>query len=192
MLAGMAALLILLAALLALVTYWKGRDAESDKEETVSVTDFDESALRSISYTFEGQAVELTYNEEAGAWRLSDRPDHPLQEALINNMVSGVCRLNAQRRLDGAGDLAEYGLESPTFTLTAQTDGETYTFLYGDQNQMTSDRYLKLSGEDTVYTVAEKSYAAFQYAPEDLFELEGDPSSSGGSTAEGPGSVPEA
>ena len=90
--------------------------------------------------------------------------------------------MKAQRQLEEAGELSQYGLDAPPFTVTAVAGGETYTFLYGDQNQMTQDRYLMLEGSDAVYTVDEIMYSAFQYAPEDLFEEEEESDSSAASS----------
>ena len=169
---GMVVCLVVLAALLGLVTWMNNREKESEAEETIQITDFDSSTLSSITYTFNGQTVELVYDAEAQAWHLKDLPDQPLQTTLTGNMASAVSSMKAQRQLGETEDLSQYGLDAPSFTVTATAGDETYTFLYGDQNQMTQDRYLMLEGNNTVYTVDETMYSAFQYAPEDLFEEE--------------------
>lgn len=168
---GMAVCLVVLAALLALVTWMNSQEKDSG-EETIYITDFEASALSTITYTFNGQTVELVYDAEAQAWHLKDLPEQPLQATLTGNMASAVSAMKAKRQLEDAGDLSQYGLDAPSFTVTATAGEETYTFLYGDQNQMTQDRYLMLEGSDAVYTVDETMYSAFQYAPEDLFEEE--------------------
>ena len=169
---GMVVCLVVLAALLGLVTWMNNREKESEAEETIQITDFDSSTLSSITYTFNGQTVELVYDAEVQAWHLKDLPDQPLQTTLTGNMASAVSSMKAQRQLGETEDLSQYGLDAPSFTVTATAGDETYTFLYGDQNQMTQDRYLMLEGNNTVYTVDETMYSAFQYAPEDLFEEE--------------------
>lgn len=174
---GMAVCLVVLAALLALVTWMNSQEKDSG-EETIYITDFESSALSTITYTFNGQTVELVYDAEAQAWHLKDLPDQPLQATLTGNMASAVSAMKAKRQLEDAGDLSQYGLDAPSFTVTATAGEETYTFLYGDQNQMTQDRYLMLEGSDAVYTVDETMYSAFQYAPEDLFEEEEEESTS--------------
>lgn len=174
---GMAVCLVVLAALLALVTWMNSQEKDSG-EETIYITDFESSALSTITYTFNGQTVELVYDAEAQAWHLKDLPDQPLQATLTGNMASAVSAMKAKRQLEDAGDLSQYGLDAPSFTVTATAGEETYTFLYGDQNQMTQDRYLMLEGSDAVYTVDETMYSAFQYAPEDLFEEEEEESAS--------------
>ena len=168
---GMAVFLVVLAALLALVTWLNSQEKDSG-EDTIHITNFESSTLSAITYTFNGQTVELVYDAEAQAWHLKDLPDQPLQAALTGNMASAVSAMKAKRQLEDAGDLSQYGLDAPSFTVTAAAGEETYTFLYGDQNQMTQDRYLMLEGSDAVYTVDETMYSAFQYAPEDLFEEE--------------------
>ena len=174
---GMAVCLVVLAALLALVTWMNSQEKDSG-EETIYITDFESSALSTITYTFNGQTVELVYDAEAQAWHLKDLPDQPLQATLTGNMASAVSAMKAKRQLEDAGDLSQYGLDAPSFTVTATAGEETYTFLYGNQNQMTQDRYLMLEGSDAVYTVDETMYSAFQYAPEDLFEEEEEESTS--------------
>ena len=174
---GMAVCLVVLAALLALVTWMNSQEKDSG-EETIYITDFESSALSTITYTFNGQTVELVYDAEAQAWHLKDLPDQPLQATLTGNMASAVSAMKAKRQLEDAGDLSQYGLDAPSFTVTATAGEETYTFLYGNQNQMTQDRYLMLEGSDAVYTVDETMYSAFQYAPEDLFEVEEEESTS--------------
>ena len=122
--------------------------------------------------------MELVYDAEAQAWHLKDLPDQPLQATLTGNMASAVSAMKAKRQLEDAGNLSQYGLDAPSFTVTATAGEETHTFLYGNQNQMTQDRYLMLEGSDAVYTVDETMYSAFQYAPEDLFEEEEEESTS--------------
>ncbi len=177
---GMVICLVVLAALLGLVTWMNSQ--EKEEEETLYITNFDSSTLSSITYTFNGQTVELVYDADAQAWHLKDLPDQPLQATLTNNMASAVSAMKAQRQLEEAGELSQYGLDAPSFTVTAVAGDETYTFLYGDQNQMTQDRYLMLEGSDAVYTVDETMYSAFQYAPEDLFEEEEESDSSAASS----------
>ena len=109
---------------------------------------------------------------------MKDLPDQPLQATLTGNMASAVSAMKAKRQLEDAGNLSQYGLDAPSFTVTATAGEETHTFLYGNQNQMTQDRYLMLEGSDAVYTVDETMYSAFQYAPEDLFEEEEEESTS--------------
>ena len=174
---GMAVCLVVLAALLALVTWMNSQEKDSG-EETIYITDFESSALSTITYTFNGHTVELVYDAEAQAWHLKDLPDHPLQATLTGNMASAVSAMKAKRQLEDAGNLSQYGLDAPSFTVTATAGEETHTFLYGNQNQMTQDRYLMLEGSDAVYTVDETMYSAFQYAPEDLFEEEEEESTS--------------
>lgn len=180
---GMAVCLVVLAALLALVTWMNSQEKDSG-EETIYITNFESSALSTITYTFNGQTVELVYDAEAQAWHLKDLPDQPLQATLTGNMASAVSAMKAKRQLEDAGDLSQYGLDAPSFTVTATAGEETYTFLYGDQNQMTQDRYLMLEGSDAVYTVDETMYSAFQYAPEDLFEEEEEEESASSETSD--------
>ena len=82
--------------------------------------------------------------------------------------------LNATALVTQSGaDLVAYGLDEPSNRIEVATDaGETCTVLVGAQNTHTGEYYIKLEGEEPVYTVSESFAAAFTRTERGLQQTE--------------------
>ena len=89
-------------------------------------------------------------------------------------MANYLAPLNATALVTQSGaDLVAYGLDEPSNRIEVATDaGETCTVLVGAQNTHTGEYYIKLEGEEPVYTVSESFAAAFTRTERGLQQTE--------------------
>lgn len=156
-------------ALLALTNYNnKAEEAASAAEEgTISLSSFAAEDLSQITYTYDGETITLNYTD--GAWTLAGDEAYHLDSTACNTMVTALSALNAKRQLT-AQTGEDYGFDAPLVTVTVTAAGETNTFTFGAQNEITGDIYLQKEGDDSVYTVAANKASCFELGKTDLFE----------------------
>ena len=70
--------------------------------------------------------------------------------------------MEADRVLENVDDLTEYGLDSPSNSVTVTTDDGTTKFNIGDENTSTNQYYIAKDDEDsTVYVVSSSTVTPF-------------------------------
>lgn len=123
--------------------------------------------LAAMRYTYAGNTVSLKL--ERGTWSLADDADFAVDQTAASTMAGALTALSASRAFSGGSDLAQYGLEQPTLTVTAEAaDGETHTYALGDMSSVTYEYYLAADGEQTVYLVDAALKNAFSLTRADL------------------------
>ena len=86
-------------------------------------------------------------------------------------MTTALGTLAASRDLGVPESLADYGLESPALTVTATVGDESFTYAFGDANEVTGEVYLTREGDDHLYTVAYTRRSVFQYSAGELIKV---------------------
>ncbi|MDY4970071.1 MAG: DUF4340 domain-containing protein [Lachnospiraceae bacterium] len=159
-------LLILLVLLLALcVGYffllrYNKEQENSDTEETdasISIypEDFDSSAISSISYQYDGTALEFSLQSDGETWQYDDNKDFPLNQSSLSGMNSQLQSLTASRKIkDNLDDLADYGLDQPSNAVTAKdSDGTECTIYFGNTNDSAGVTYVYTDADQNIYTI---------------------------------------
>ncbi len=128
-------------------------------------------AVSVICYENEGGEIALEYLDDT--WTLRRDADFPVNQTSAESMANYLAPLNATALVTQSGaDLVAYGLDEPSNRIEVATDaGETCTVLVGAQNTHTGEYYIKLEGEEPVYTVSE-SFAAATYTASDTARTE--------------------
>ena len=101
-----------------------------------------------------------------------------MKQSAADSLGESLIALQAGRKLENVTDASLYGLDSPTFTVTASwADGTSTTYAMGDATPFADGYYLSMSGqESTVYTTATALNSLFRKPRFDLAELETIPS----------------
>lgn len=129
-------------------------------------------AVSVICYENEGGEIALEYLDDT--WTLRRDADFPVNQTSAESMANYLAPLNATALVTQSGaDLVAYGLDEPSNRIEVATDaGETCTVLVGTQNTHTGEYYIKLEGEEPVYTVSESFAAAFTRTERGLQQTE--------------------
>ncbi|MBP5262150.1 MAG: DUF4340 domain-containing protein [Clostridiales bacterium] len=92
-----------------------------------------------ISYVYNGVAVD----------------DQNYSVSSVSNFISVLCSYNVNSLVKNSGALSEYGLDDPESTIIITTAaGQQYRILLGDDTYEGANCYMKIDGDDNIYTVA--------------------------------------
>ncbi len=164
------AVVLLLAAALWAVNRQNETDAAASsaaEDGTIQLCSFAADDLERISYTYDGETYTLLYSD--GTWTLEQDPAYHLDESACSTMRTALCDLKAKRRLT-VQDGENYGLSGEeAIAVTVTANGETSSFLFGNENTITGDMYVQKSGDDAVYTVSGDKKSCFAMNKTDLF-----------------------
>lgn len=105
-------------------------------------------------------------------WIWPDDTTLPVNQTKAASLASTLNGLTASRYLGADRDPADYGLDSPRFSVTLTTGEDAATLLVGDVNDTTGDVYVMVEGDSGIYTVASDFTADFPTDPLDLVQLE--------------------
>lgn len=167
---------LILLVILIVVYYGVSKMADEDSEtesettEEIAVLDMDTTTITSFSF-ISGDDT-LTFVKENDLWSYAADPDFPVLQTSIESMIANLATVTAVNELTDIDDLAEYGLEEPSQVISITTeDGSTTTLTIGDLNVSTSNYYVYLSDQTTVYTIATTIPTAFAIELYDLADV---------------------
>jgi hypothetical protein len=151
-----AALVAVFVLLAGAVSYFGLTEPAPSTTPTVQSTVFDLPAadVTRVTVTEAGMraAVERTGD---GAWQIVAPTPEPADSGRVDDTAGRLAKLTATRKLEGAGDLAAYGLAEPTTQIAlTMKDGTTRELLVGSQTPDRSAYYVKSSDAAAVYVVS--------------------------------------
>lgn len=151
------------------------------------------SALR----WYNGSATLSFSLDEKGAWVWSDGPDFPLDDGTVTAILETLTSLKFQQVLPAGEDKSEYGLDSPSATLTATAGEGEQSLAFGKTTTDGDSYYMMMNGdESTVYIVADDLMKLMQTPIYDMCALPELPDLSEGNlraiTIQGPAPAEEA
>ena len=118
-----------------------------------------------------GQEEEtLSFLCDGGQWSYADDAAFPLDSSYLEDMVKALGDVTASKSISEPEDLAQYGLEEPTCTVTVST-GEDRELRIGDATSLDGLRYCS-TGDGNVYLVDSALLDAFSYGLSDLVQME--------------------
>ena len=128
MLGILAALVLLLALGVVLATRYTAQKTAGDEaassEETVTISSFSASDLRTLTWIYQEQSATLNRDED-GNWT-PEGSEAAVQATRADSMVTALCSLTSNRVITGA-DPAQYGMTDPVVTVM-------YTLADGTEN----------------------------------------------------------
>lgn len=170
----LAALVLLLALGVVLATRYTAQKTAADEaassEETVTISAFSASDLRTLTWIYQEQSATLKRDED-GNWTL-EGSETAVQATRADSMVTALCSLTSNRVITGA-DPAQYGMTDPVVTVIyTLADGTENTLYFGDTNPVTGDVYLTVTEDSAVYTVSASKCSVFRYTAAELEDTE--------------------
>ena len=165
----MVILIIILAVLASFyggLRVWSRKAAEKEaKEEVEKIMVTDLQDLSSFSYS-NGKET-MNFIKEDGTWKLEDDKEIRLNQSTVESMGEAASRLAAVRELKEPDDLKDYGLTTPSYTISLTTkDGDKETLYVGDAAG--EDYYAMAEGTQKVYTISSGLVSSLRF---DLSEL---------------------
>lgn len=127
----------------------KEKDSETEGQTTIAKIDADK--VDTFSYEVDGKTY--SYTKDGNDWKYDDDNSLKLDSSSINTILEKLNGVIALETLDSYDSLSDYGLDKPQNTITVTVGDKTTTFYIGDYNDMVSEYYLKMEGDDAVYLV---------------------------------------
>ena len=164
---------IVLAALSGIL-WWSNKhpDWGQDKKPeaaTPVLVNVSDVALDSIDIQKrDGSKVSL--ERKAGKWSITAPAAYPADQEAVTSIASALAPANADSVVDDKPtDVAKYGLNNPTVTVTVhEKGGRSDQLLFGDDIPAVSTVYLRVAGNPKVYAVASSLKTTFDKGLNDL------------------------
>ena len=140
----------------------KEEKAESSSEEESKTEVFSVKTDDIKSLEFIVDKKEVTFEKKDDSWVKKDETAFPVNQTTLDSAASAIEKVEADRVLEDVEDLAEYGLDSPSNTVTVDTADGTTKLNIGDENTSTNQYYISRADDDsTVYVVAADTVSPF-------------------------------
>ena len=135
-------------------------ESSSEEESKTEVFSVKTDDIKSLGFIVDKKAV--TFEKKDDSWVKEDETDFPVNQTTLDSAASAIETVEADRVLEDVEDLTEYGLDSPSNTVTVDTDDGTTKFNIGDENTSTNQYYISKDDDDsTVYVVAADTVSPF-------------------------------
>ncbi len=166
-------LLVCIVAWVCLTKWNKSQEQKKQEEEEaskVTVTDIATEDVNAFSYQYNNET--LSFVKEDGTWYYEVDKSISLDQDAVETLAATAAQLTAEQEIKDYEDLSEYGLDTPSNTITLTTDDGTTTLFVGNENDMLSQYYVKTDQSDSIYLAASAIYSAYQKGIEDLTATE--------------------
>lgn len=150
------ALLIVLGGVYGYMRYTAPEPVEEDNTATGGefvLSDIDPMTVMFLRYKLDGQ--EFRYKYTVYGWKLEEDEDFPLNQDVLEHMVSAMCKVTSDRMLtDDPAAFREYGLDPVHIAVELEdSKGNVYDYNIGTKHPTTSKFYFNVDGEKEIYTV---------------------------------------
>lgn len=165
-------LIVLTAA--ALLATWLAPSEETAEDTSFIIFSLDPDQVTDLTWTYDGSTVTLQKDGESN-WSYPADETFPLDPAYPDAMVQALSVVEAEKAIEAPEDLASYGLEEASCTVSVTAGETTYTLSFGDETSLGGQRYLSL-GNGTIYLVDASLLNDFALGLYDIVEEETIPS----------------
>ncbi|RGG51316.1 DUF4340 domain-containing protein [Roseburia sp. AF20-18LB] len=162
-------LLICIVAWVGLTKWNKSQEQKKQEEEEaskVTVTDVNTEDVNAFSYQYNNET--LSFVKEDDTWYYEADKSISLDQDTMETLIATTAQLTAEQEIKDYEDLSEYGLETPSNTITLTTGDGTTTLLIGNKNDMLSQYYVKTNQSDSIYLAGSAVYTTYQKGIADL------------------------
>lgn len=126
--------------------------------------------IRGLHWSRNGETVSLV-RAETGIWEKSGDSECPIDQTAAAALAAAAGNITARSAIEKVTDLGPYGLTEPVLTLTVTTAEETVSYTVGGQT-LSGEYYLRMEGENLVYTETGALLPAFDVTLDELVALE--------------------
>ena len=146
-------------------------ESSSEEESKTEVYSVKTDDIKSLEFIIDKK--DTVFEKKDDSWVKKDETAFPVNQTTLDSAASALEKVEADRVLENVDDLTEYGLDSPSNSVTVTTDDGTTKFNIGDENTSTNQYYISKDDEDsTVYVVAASTVTPFMNSLYDYAEGE--------------------
>ena len=153
------------------VTKEEKTESSSEEESKTEVFSVKTDDIKSLEFIIDKK--DTVFEKKDDSWVKKDETAFPVNQTTLDSAASALEKVEADRVLENVDDLTEYGLDSPSNSVTVTTDDGTTKFNIGDENTSTNQYYIAKDDEDsTVYVVSSSTVTPFMNSLYDYAEGE--------------------
>lgn len=153
------------------VTKEEKTESSSEEESKTEVFSVKTDDIKSLEFIIDKK--DTVFEKKNDSWVKKDETAFPVNQTTLDSAASALEKVEADRVLENVDDLTEYGLDSPSNSVTVTTDDGTTKFNIGDENTSTNQYYIAKDDEDsTVYVVSSSTVTPFMNSLYDYAEGE--------------------
>ena len=142
------------------VTKEESTESSSEEESKTEVYSVKTDDIKSLEFIIDKK--DTVFEKKDDSWVKKDETAFPVNQTTLDSAASALEKVEADRVLENVDDLTEYGLDSPSNSVTVTTDDGTTKFNIGDENTSTNQYYIAKDDEDsTVYVVSSSTVTPF-------------------------------
>lgn len=146
-------------------------ESSSEEESKTEVYSVKTDDIKSLEFIIDKK--DTVFEKKDDSWVKKDETAFPVNQTTLDSAASALEKVEADRVLENVDDLTEYGLDSPSNSVTVTTDDGTTKFNIGDENTSTNQYYIAKDDEDsTVYVVSSSTVTPFMNSLYDYAEGE--------------------
>ena len=129
-----------------------------------------------VGFSFVGGEFDLAFEkDESGTWKYRENHSLPVSTDFTEKTLSGIELFLATKEIArnlSEKELAEYGLDTPAYTLTLSLEKEEKTYLFGDFIESKGLYYASEKGSGVVYLVERTYVDSFSLEVADFLALD--------------------
>ena len=142
------------------VTKEESTESSSEEESKTEVYSVKTDDIKSLEFIIDKK--DTVFEKKDDSWVKKDETAFSVNQTTLDSAASALEKVEADRVLENVDDLTEYGLDSPSNSVTVTTDDGTTKFNIGDENTSTNQYYIVKDDEDsTVYVVSSSTVTPF-------------------------------
>ena len=154
------------------------KEEQSGEAEQITVDTITADTIKNVSFEKDGKVVwALTHGKNN--WKFTDDASIPVNDEKVTAITDALNPVKATKKIeDGAGDMQQYGLQSPTMTLkVTANDGREYVYQIGMKvPKENMGYYSKSNAGDTIYCLDETLISAINVERNTMIKMDTLPS----------------
>ncbi len=131
------------------------------------IKQFNPDDITSIEFPIDGNNITLC--SKSGEWIISNDEDTPINQTAVSSIISKITTILAIREI-GRNSFSDYGLDSPSLTVSVTVDNEIINLIFGNEISHYNGYYFTL-GDGNIYIVDDDLFNCFNIEMSELVEL---------------------
>ena len=133
-----------------------------------AIVDIESSEITRLAWNYDG---EVSFIYEDGEWKYEEDDKMPVDQELLGEIAENLSDITSDKMVEEPQALSVYGLDSPAYTLTVDTEDSTYEISIGDESFSDGEVYLS-NGDEYVYLTDSSLVDDISYSLYDLVQKE--------------------
>lgn len=165
--------MIILLGVLAVCVAGTAAVSQIDFEEKMSETetaiiDIDSADITRLAWNYEGEAA---FVRQDGTWKYEADDKMAVDQELLDEIAENLSQITSDKMVEEVQALSVYGLSDPSYSITVETEDETYEIQIGDETFSDGEVYISI-GDDYVYLTDAGLVDEISYSPLDCVQKE--------------------